>query len=79
VTAANGLTYTYNNANRLASLNNGSVTTNCRYSAEGVRTTKIGSQTLHYDYDLGLKYLSQTQLNANNTYAKGIDYIWLDD
>lgn len=70
---------TYNNADRLQQATVNSTVTNYQYTGVGQRDGKSGAQTLHYDYLPDSKILSQMQLNADNSFNKGVDYIWLDD
>jgi RHS repeat-associated protein len=69
----------YNSANRLKQTVKGSVTATYAYNGLGQRTTKLGALKVHYDALPDGKTLGQLQLNANNSYNQGMEYIWLDD
>lgn len=84
ITAFGSKTFTYDSANRMSMSVVGSTTTIYRYNGLGQRTTKLSTTggvtiTTHYDYDPAGNYIAQTQLNADGTYAKSDEYIWLDD
>jgi RHS repeat-associated protein len=84
LTSYGAKTFSYDSANRMKQSVVGSTTTAYRYNGLGQRTTKLattGATTVvtHYSYASDGKYLGQTQLNPDGTYAQGDEYIWLDD
>lgn len=71
-----GVSLAYNDANRLATANN---SINYRYDALGRRTSKDESGSEQLVYLPNGHHLVQLQLNADQTYARMSEYIWLDD
>jgi RHS repeat-associated protein len=77
-------TFSYDSANRMSQSVVGATTTAYRYNGLGQRTTRLATTAgntvvTYYGYDPGGKYLGQTQVNPDGTYAQGDEYIWLDD
>jgi RHS repeat-associated protein len=84
LTSYGAKSFSYDSANRMSQSVVGSTTTTYRYNGLGQRTTKLattGATTVitHYTYGSDGKYLGQTQVNTDGTFAQGDEYIWLDD
>jgi len=66
-------TFTYNDLNRMAQVNDGSTTTNYAYNGIGERVKKLGTSTTLYHYDNNGNLLYETD-DIGNTL---VEYVWL--